>query len=176
MRLTADLELDVCYYNVKLSVWEPLVEPNLIKEGEYDPWTLKIQVGFHNFKHRYSFPEVIHFDVRFILFEIFFGAPLLWCRSDYDFVCQCVMLFISPVCGAAMTSLCPNIKTLDFVCEWEMDTWKHLEYTFWGLKFIFQGHCRTTIIQFYVVVLLLLLWMHTFHGFLILVKHLPQDL
>lgn len=49
MRLTADLELDVCYYNVKLSVWEPLIEPNLIKEGEYDPWTLKIQVGFSNF-------------------------------------------------------------------------------------------------------------------------------
>ena len=44
--MTANLELDVCYYNVKLSVWEPLIEPNLIQEGLYDPWTLKLQVMY----------------------------------------------------------------------------------------------------------------------------------
>ena len=48
MRLTADLELDICYYNEKLSVWEPLVEPNLVKEGEYENWALKIQVLLYN--------------------------------------------------------------------------------------------------------------------------------
>ena len=44
MRMTAYLELDVSYFNEKLSVWEPLVEPNMVTEGTYDPWTLKIQV------------------------------------------------------------------------------------------------------------------------------------
>ncbi|XP_053396044.1 intermembrane lipid transfer protein VPS13A-like isoform X3 [Mercenaria mercenaria] len=57
MRLTADLELDVCYYNEKLSVWEPLVEPNLVQEGLYEPWALKIQIF-----QAQSFPIVCSYD------------------------------------------------------------------------------------------------------------------
>ena len=44
LRLNAELELDMCFYNEKLSVWEPLIEPTLIQEGEYKPWQLRAQV------------------------------------------------------------------------------------------------------------------------------------
>ena len=44
LRLNAELELDVCYYNEKLSVWEPLIEPSMVQEGEYKPWQLRAQV------------------------------------------------------------------------------------------------------------------------------------
>ncbi|XP_052241928.1 intermembrane lipid transfer protein VPS13A-like isoform X2 [Dreissena polymorpha] len=57
LRVSADLELDVCYYNEKLSVWEPLLEPNLVQEGTYHPWALRIQM----FKAQ-SYPIVCSYD------------------------------------------------------------------------------------------------------------------
>ncbi|KAL4233205.1 hypothetical protein ACF0H5_007889 [Mactra antiquata] len=57
MRVTADFVLDVCYYNEKLSVWEPLIEPNLVQEGLYEPWALKVQMF-----QAQSFPIVCNYD------------------------------------------------------------------------------------------------------------------
>ncbi|XP_052807431.1 intermembrane lipid transfer protein VPS13A-like isoform X2 [Mya arenaria] len=57
MRMLTDLELDVCYYNERLSVWEPLIEPNMVQEGNYEPWALKIQMF-----QAQSFPIVCSYD------------------------------------------------------------------------------------------------------------------
>ncbi|WAR06888.1 VP13A-like protein [Mya arenaria] len=55
MRMLTDLELDVCYYNERLSVWEPLIEPNMVQEGNYEPWALKIQADVQNLISRSQF-------------------------------------------------------------------------------------------------------------------------
>ena len=42
--LAAELHLDMTYYNEKLSVWEPLIEPVMEKEGVYRPWEVLVKV------------------------------------------------------------------------------------------------------------------------------------
>jgi len=42
--MKAELHIQTHYFNEKLSVWEPLVEPVTEKEGVYRPWEVVIKV------------------------------------------------------------------------------------------------------------------------------------
>lgn len=44
MHIEAELHLKMMFYNEKLSVWEPLIEPVMDKEGVYRPWELLVKV------------------------------------------------------------------------------------------------------------------------------------
>lgn len=49
LQLTLDgvMTLQVAYYNSRLALWEPLVEPvEGVKAGEIVPWQLQLQVSF----------------------------------------------------------------------------------------------------------------------------------
>ena len=39
-----ELQLEMCYYNEKLAVWEPLLEPVMDTEDNYRPWEILIKV------------------------------------------------------------------------------------------------------------------------------------
>nr|XP_006815973.1 PREDICTED: vacuolar protein sorting-associated protein 13C-like [Saccoglossus kowalevskii] len=45
MQVTAELQLEMKYYNEKLDVWEPLIEPVMEKENVYRPWEMTIKVS-----------------------------------------------------------------------------------------------------------------------------------
>ncbi|KAL3882618.1 hypothetical protein ACJMK2_028943 [Sinanodonta woodiana] len=57
LRLKAELHVDVCYYNERLSTWEPFIEPVMEEEGSYQPWELVIQLF-----QAESYPIVCSYD------------------------------------------------------------------------------------------------------------------
>lgn len=42
--MEGEAQLEVSYYNEKLAVWEPLVEPVMVTEGSYRPWEVLVKV------------------------------------------------------------------------------------------------------------------------------------
>eukprot|EP00106_Octopus_bimaculoides_P016057 XP_014783499.1 PREDICTED: vacuolar protein sorting-associated protein 13A-like isoform X4 [Octopus bimaculoides] len=44
LQLQSEINLELAYFNEKLSVWEPLVEPVMEKENLYRPWELQIKM------------------------------------------------------------------------------------------------------------------------------------
>ncbi|KAK3591108.1 hypothetical protein CHS0354_035920 [Potamilus streckersoni] len=57
LRIKAELHVDVCYYNERLSTWEPFIEPVMEEEGSYQPWELIIQLF-----QAESYPIVCSYD------------------------------------------------------------------------------------------------------------------
>lgn len=45
LQIQSELKLELAYFNEKLSVWEPLIEPVMEKENIYQPWELQVKVG-----------------------------------------------------------------------------------------------------------------------------------
>ena len=44
MRMTSELEVEMSYYNERLAVWEPLLEPIMEREDHFRPWTVFMKV------------------------------------------------------------------------------------------------------------------------------------
>ncbi len=44
LRMTGELLLEMSYFNEKLAVWEPLLEPVMDTEDNYRPWEILIKV------------------------------------------------------------------------------------------------------------------------------------
>ncbi|BFZ09736.1 hypothetical protein BsWGS_12775 [Bradybaena similaris] len=59
MHIEAELHLKMMFYNEKLSVWEPLIEPVMDKEGVYRPWELLVKVVKTK-----SFPMICMYDEK----------------------------------------------------------------------------------------------------------------
>ena len=48
LRLMGEIQMEMCYYNEKLAVWEPLLEPVMEVEDNYRPWELLVKVIYNN--------------------------------------------------------------------------------------------------------------------------------
>lgn len=44
LQIQSELKLELAYFNEKLSVWEPLIEPVMEKENIYQPWELQVKL------------------------------------------------------------------------------------------------------------------------------------
>lgn len=42
--VSCDISMEVAYYNERLAVWEPLIEP-VENDGKYRPWELGLEVS-----------------------------------------------------------------------------------------------------------------------------------
>ena len=67
LRVSADVQCEASYYNEKLSVWEPLLEPlEDAKTSRLLPWCLNVQVreatptGIQSHTHSQQFDGGIH--------------------------------------------------------------------------------------------------------------------
>ncbi|XP_033739373.1 vacuolar protein sorting-associated protein 13C-like [Pecten maximus] len=73
--MNAEMKLQVDYFNEKLSVWEPLVEPVSEKEGIYRPWEVVIKVirgrsypmTFNYVQEGFNMEECLRNDVQQLL-------------------------------------------------------------------------------------------------------------
>ena len=43
LNVSSDISMEVAYYNEKLAVWEPLVEP-VESDNKHRPWEINVQV------------------------------------------------------------------------------------------------------------------------------------
>ena len=50
MGVMGEIQLEMCYYNEKLAVWEPLLEPVMEIEDNYRPWEILVKVILKNNK------------------------------------------------------------------------------------------------------------------------------
>ncbi len=41
----SEIQLEVSYFNEKMAIWEPLIEPVMVTEGNYQPWKVIVKVS-----------------------------------------------------------------------------------------------------------------------------------